>query len=219
MNRIVGMILAATILSGCAKPTKVLNPFDEYYFDYSSSLSDLPDTVVDTSGSYTIIIERNTNRAFHEEIIAKAEACFPPEYQIIDPQDRDKLNIPSGESLWWGGSFDGVRIPFAITGSAVEYYTRLIQLYKEGKFEEAGTIENISASFTYKVSVTHYNGFVYDNHNYGRVHVVQQELSWSNYCGMLCALWFTRERLIIFDAKDSALLGVIGDGHGRIVVS
>jgi len=75
-------------------------------------------------------------------LIEKAESFFPSE-SVFEYQDNYN---PNGEPCWWSGDFDGVRIPYAVTGSSVEYYVSLIRYFQKGEFNVAGTIQMQSSS-------------------------------------------------------------------------
>lgn len=213
MNKYILLIFVAAVLGGCAKPMAPVDPLDEYFYDYESLSEPLPLILVDTVGSFDMIIDRDIG--YRQDLLEKAEALFPKKCLMIRSENRENIGASTDESGWGGG----VEIACAVTGSAVEYYMRLISLYQKGKFEEANTIEPIKASFRYKASVTRHGGFIIRDHEYESVFVVKQELSWSHYCGLVCAFMFFKDRMIIFDQITGELLGVIGEENLIVAVS
>lgn len=209
------LICGLLVLTGCSEPVGVCDPLVGYYYDYGDESPELPSSVVDTVGSFDIIIERLEYRA----LVRKAETLFPPASEILGYRRGQDGACLSDEPLWWYTSFDGVRIPYAVTASAVAYYLNLIYLYREGDFDGAGTLPMIYASLEYHAKVHFWQTFITDTAKYDRVYVVEQELRWGSYCGMLCGLWFTKRRFVIFSEDTGALLGIIGDGVTGVVVS
>jgi hypothetical protein len=103
------------------------------------------------------------------------------------------------EYPWWVGSFDGVFIPFAITGEALGYYAGLSQALREGHPEAYGTQPWKRSSFSYFAEVEHHELFEYENERFANVAVVKMKLGWSSWSGNLCALGFGGKRLVVFD--------------------
>ena len=121
--------------------------------------------------------------------------------------------------LYGGMVLFGIRLPYAITGASVEYYSNLIRLYRLGDFGTAETIPNITADFRYDANIKYYDSFTAENdETYSGVYVISLSLKWSSYCGSLCALWFTKERTIIINDKNKFVY-IIGDGYAEVAVS
>ncbi len=206
--------LLPLLLMDCETNLTSLDELDGYYFNFNVLEQALPDALIDTSTVFRINLERSVLYPNERRLIEKAEAFFPPESVF---ENQDDYN-PNGEPRWWYGDFDGIRIPYAITGSSVDYYVSLIRYFQKGEFDAAGTIRMQSASVTYTSAAKHYDSFIFGNERFTDVYVVSQELKWKNYCGILCALWFTKTRMIVFDSNEN-VIAVFGDGSTIVIVS
>jgi hypothetical protein len=223
MKATLSIILFIFFFTSCKdlpeEPTHEQESFDGYYFDFCAFSSELPQSLVDTSSSFKIKIRRET---FHDEwkiLIEKAEACFPPKNKILESYFFTEPDSVHEESLWWCDIFDGIRIPYCITGSSVAYYTELIKSFQSGDFSGAGIFVFQSASVEYEASVTFYESIILGTESYTEVYIVKQKLKWNDYCGNMCALITLIERLVIFEKNGYKLLGVIGDGYPMVIVS
>ena len=233
MNRIIVIFAPILlVLLTCEKPSSLENDIQEleyleggylegYYLNTTAIEPEMPMFLEDTIGDFTFRIFRDhyhwSDR--HHRLVEKAESLFPPSDSIMSLQNYNVDEIPANESLWWYSTFDGVRIPYAITWEAVEYYLTLLDYYEEGLFEEAGTIDVSRADFNYETTVTQYDSFQILNYSFGRVYVVTQLLEWDSYCGPLCALFLTARRSVIIDFETEQVLGVFGDGPCLVMVS
>ena len=223
MKATLSIILFIFFFTSCKdspeEPTHEQENFDGYYFDYYALSSELPQSLVDTSSLFKINIRRDTHHDEWKLLIEKAEACFPPEIDILESYFFTEPDSVHEESLWWCDIFDGIRIPYCITGSSVAYYTELIKSFQSGDFSGAGIFVFQSASVEYEASVTFYDSIILGNESYTEVYVVKQKLKWNDYCGNMGALWTIIERLLIFEKNGYKLIGVIGDGYPMVVVS
>ncbi len=192
-----------------------------YFLDTTAISNEMPNFLEDTLGSFVYRINRDyylpSDRL--RRLTEKAESLFPPVDTIMASYGFNAFEIPQDESMWWSQTFDGVRIPYAITWSSVEYYRSLLNLYEQGLFEEAQTISMSSASLIYETEIEYYRSFQVLDISYQSVWVVSQTLEWDNYCGSLCAMSFRAKRMVIFDYDTEQLIAVIGDGTPLVMVS
>lgn len=173
--------------------------------------------------SFTQTIERISANSFEASLIEKAEKYYPPRDEVIYAAQQWNTQIPDS-GYWYYGEFDGVRIPFCITGDAVDYYSNLIDEFNKKPYDTF----SLSAEFTYKVEVefkenyssppTNSTGEVVIPDEFTSVYVVSMELKWNDYCGPLCAMWINKQRFVVFD-KDGNLLRVYHDGETPVPVS
>jgi hypothetical protein len=178
----------------------VTNPLKEYYFDTTAVSIDLPQKLIDTAGSFTIEVTRNIGYSQAKRLTLKAESFFPPDSVIplyFGPSSTT-------ESRWWFETFDGTRLPYAITGSAIEYYINRIRWFQQNVSYMS------SAYFKYNSTFDYYENCVVGNIKYEQVFVVEQEMEWMQYCGPLCAMGFHKKRIILFDNNEN-IIAVIGD--------
>ncbi len=223
MKVLFSRILFIFLFTGCnelpEEPQEESENIAGYYFDYDALSSELPQWVVDTTGSFQITVHRNTYHDEWKQLIEKAEACFPPENDIKAAYFFTPPDSVHKEPLWWCDVFDGVRIPYGITGSSVAYYIDLIKDFQAGDFSQTGFYVFVSASVVYEASVIFYDSVMIGEKTYKEVYVVEQKLKWNDYLGNTGALMFLLERMVIFEKNSFKLIGVIGDGYPMVVVS
>ena len=58
----------------------------------------------------------------------------------------------------------------------------------------------------------------YEGNRFEDVYVIEMDLSWTDVCGNLCALWFSKKRTVIL-APDGRLRALFGDGVTTFMVS
>jgi hypothetical protein len=182
------------------------NPLNSYYYDTNAVTIELPVLLIDTAGSsFTLEVTRQVGYEPAKRLTEKAESFFPPDSMVNELGFIDTSAI--AESLWWYEELDGTRVPYAITGSAIEYYINRIRWYRQN------TSSMISAYFKYNSTFEYYYDCIVGNTKYEEVFIVVQEMQWMQYCGPLCAMGFTRKRIIIFD-KNEDIIAIIGDSRG-----
>jgi hypothetical protein len=207
------ILLSFIILFGCS------NNLQKYYFKFCSPSNELSQSLIDTSITFKIRLNRDIRFKKYKELIEKAEACYPPIDEELLHFEQNQDRILENDYLWWYSKSDGVKLPYTITNSAINYYINLIKKYQQGKFEEAGTLEMKKAEFNYSAKVNSYASLILEDKRYSNVYVVELSIKWKNICGMLCGTWFSKNRLVIFSKDDFKLLGIIGDGKTSFLIS
>jgi hypothetical protein len=196
----------------------------------------LPDSLVEVlaRGRFRASVLRvaaNTNDA---RLIAAAEQLYPTPDAIIATattanQRKQLLATAAGVSLrtltipqrtagspadrWWLDTFDETWIPFAVTAGAVDYYLGRLHDYAAGRspFGFSATDGPDHGSFSYTARVI-------PGSEPGVARVVELQLRWEYWCGMLCAIGFDHSRRVFFDATGRAVR-VEGDGTPEVIVS
>ena len=172
---------------------------------------------------YTKSIERIFSGVFEEGLIEQTENYYPAREEVLEVATPYAGEIPE-TGYWFYESFDGVLIPFALTGDAVDYFSELIDEFNQNK--ESNFF--ISAELEYKAVVSFENvyaspdidsnGIPVETEYYESVYVVHCTLAWFQYCGSLCAMWIDKERIAVFD-EEGTLLKVYLDGPISVPVS
>lgn len=194
-------LLLATIVLGCSDD--VLAPGPAVRPPAAPPAVDsLPRELIDTAGTYDIVIQRTVD----------ARVPGDPARFLIAAEAQP----PTNGGAWWVRTFDGIRIPQAITRDAVVYYLDLSRAFQSGDF--SGSIQQISSRFTYRADLTWQESYSLDGRSYRNVLVATMDLSWSNYCGSLCALSFSKRRVVVMDPRGT-ILRVSGDGPVSFWVS
>lgn len=173
--------------------------------------------------SYTKSIERISASDFESDLIDQAEKYYPPREDVVSAAEWSGMEIPETK-YWYYSNFDGVKIPFAITEDAINYYSDLIDEFNENPDD----VFFYMASFEYKAEVIFYENYVSpeadsqgqatEPESFDSVYVIKMTLVWEDYCGSLCAAWINKNRIVVFN-ESGELLKVYLDGVTPVMVS
>jgi hypothetical protein len=196
----------------------------------------LPDSLVEVlaRGRFRASVLRVAVNANDARLIAAAEQLYPtPDAIIATATNADERNrllaTGTGVSLhtlkvpqraagspadrWWLDAFDETWIPFAVTAGAVDYYLGRLHDYADGRspfgFSATDGADHGSLSYTARVVPSSEPGVA---------RVVELQLRWEYWCGMLCAMSFTHIRRVFFDAAGRAVR-IDGDERPEVIVS
>lgn len=196
----------------------------------------LPDSLVEVlaHGRFRASILRVAANANDARLIATAEQLYPtPEAIIASGSTADqrkhlsaaaagvsleKLKVPqrpAGNPVdrWWLDTFDETWIPFAVTAGALDYYLGRLHDYAAGRspfgFSATDGVDHGALSYTARVI---------SSSEPSVARIVELELQWEYWCGMLCAMEFRHTRRVFFDAAGRAIR-VEGDGPPEVDVS
>jgi hypothetical protein len=196
----------------------------------------LPDSLVEVlaRGRFRASVFRVAANVSDARLIAAAEQLYPTPDAILttattaDERNRllataagVSLNTPkvpqrtagSQADRWWLDAFDETWIPFAVTAGAVDYYLGRLHDYAAGRspfgFSATDGADHGSLAYTARVVLSSEPGIA---------RVVELQLRWEYWCGMLCAMEFIHTRRVFFDAAGRAVR-VEGDGRPEVGVS
>jgi hypothetical protein len=196
----------------------------------------LPDSLVEVlaRGRFRASVLRVAVNANDARLIAAAEQLYPTPDAIIasattrDERNRllataagvplDTLKVPqraagSPADRWWLDAFDDTWIPFAVTAGAVHYYLDRLHDYAAGRspfgFSATDGADHGSLSYTARIVPSSEPGIA---------RIVELQLQWEYWCGMLCAMEFVHTRRVFFDPAGRPVR-VQGDGRPTVVVS
>ena len=188
---------------------------------------DIPVNVEDPEPKrkFTKIIERISANDFEKNLIFNAESIYPICDSVIAYASPHLVENILENNCWFFEDFDGVLIPFAITSAGIEYYDSLIDTITAGnKYKFM-----INATFEYHAEIEFKETYTFEGNNlftneplpsvsYDHVYIVSMSLKWSHYCGPVCGLWISHQRLVVFDELGN-FLNVFYDGPIPIIVS
>ena len=196
----------------------------------------LPDSLVEVlaRGRFRASVLRVAANANEARLIAVAEQLYPTPDAIIasatTPHQRtrflasaagvplDTLRVPQRAAgnpadRWWLDTFDDTWIAFAVTAGAVDYYLGRLRDYAAGRspfgFSATDGPDHGSLSYTARI---------FPSSEPGIDRIVELQLRWEYWCGMLCAMGFDHTRRVFFDAAGKAVR-VEGDGQPTVIVS
>jgi hypothetical protein len=170
------------------------------------------------SGKHEVKIVRRFADEKEERLLQIAEATYPAESQVKE-RSRAKTEAQIGnERLWWCSSFDGVRIPFAITKGAVAYYLGVSTEFGKNKPRHHFWTNMMSSRLTYSASLVREETYRAGTSEFTKVYVVSMELTWSQYCGPRCAMRFQASRKVVV-SEEGKVLAVENDTCAPTIVS
>ncbi len=177
---------------------------------------------------HRVVITRAAKDDKESALIAAAEAAQPSKEtlrQAAEAGDRnDPLGLsqpkgakaPVGDNVWWYKEQLGIRIPCAITGDAVAYYSDLV-----GKFGKQVLKRYVepSSRLDYHAGVKFQKEFKLDGKTFNDVHVVTLKLSFSqNFAATTTeGMHFQKQRVVILDAAGK-VLQISGDGPTEVPI-
>ena len=154
------------------------------------------------SGKHEVKIVRRFADEKEEKLLQIAEATYPTDSQVREHSKRPPEAGRGNERLWWCSSFDGVRIPFAITRGAVAYYLDVSTEFSKRKARDPFMK---SSGLTYSASLAPKETHRVGTSEFTNVYVVSMELGWSQYCGPLCAMAFQASRKVVLNEAGKVL--------------
>jgi hypothetical protein len=163
---------------------------------------------------HRITIRREAADAAQAKLIATAEAAGP-EAAALRKAIGDGPE-PKDVSQWWYREDLGIRIPFAVTSGAVEYFSKLVGDYGKQEFKR---YMEPSSSLDYHAAVAWHPQFEHDGKKFADVHVVTLKLVFSqNFAATGTeGMQFEKSRTVVLDAKGK-VLAVFGDGPTEVPI-
>ena len=147
-------------------------------------------------------------------LIAKAEAAQPTVEAL--QKAAGEGGAPKGENVWWYKEQLGIRIPFAITGDAVTYYSDLVGNYGKQALKRYA---EPSSSLNYHATVKFQKEFKLGETSFKDVNVVTMKLSFSQTFAATTTegMQIEKERTVVLDAAGK-VLQVSGDSATEVPI-
>jgi len=127
-----------------------------------------------------------------------------------------ELAVPEGEKVWWYKEELGIRIPCAITGDAVSYYSELVGKY--GK-QILNRYMEPSSRLEYHAGIKFHKEYKIDDKTFNDVNVVSLKLSFSEDFAATTTegMHFEKVRVVVLNAEGK-VLHISGDGTTEAMV-
>jgi len=166
------------------------------------------------AGRHVISIRRDAADEIQKKMITAAEVAVPDKRAL--QMALGDTPVAGDENQWWYQEQLGIRIPFAITGAAVEYYSKLIDGYQKQAFKR---YMEPSSKLDYHAGVAFHQAFEIEGKTFKDVHVVVMKLTFSeNFAATTTeGMEFKKQRTVVLDAKGT-VLAVSGDGPTEVPV-
>ena len=149
-----------------------------------------------------------------KSLIPKAEAALPSLEAL--KKAAGETGIPKGENVWWYKESLGIRIPFAVIGDAVTYYSDLVTAYGKQAFNRYA---EPSSSLSYQAGVKFHKEFKLGEKSFSGVNVVTLKLTFSqNFSATQTeGMQIQKERVVVLDASGK-VLQISGDGETEVPI-
>lgn len=161
--------------------------------------------------THVVKIERVITKADDAKWIIAAENLPADAAAVRAAALKEDANAVVGDKQWWYIESLNVKIPFALTGDAVTYYSELITGYGKkvmNRYSKPGS------NFSYSATVSQHAAFTLDEKTFQNVTVVTLSMEFSeNFAATTTeAMTFSKQRTVVFD-KDGKALHISGDGE------
>jgi len=169
-----------------------------------------------STGDFTLAVSRVFTDTTGARLLAIAEATYPPRERLVRLAVENRYEMgpdTAGARLWWAKGVGQARIPYAITAGAVEYFENLIDLYRRGAFQEAGTEPLFSARLLYRANATLRDTVTVGRTLFRGVYVTHQEFVWTYDDGTFDPMVVGRRVVVL--TRDGKVLVIEGDGATR----
>jgi len=125
-------------------------------------------------------------------------------------------NASTGTNAWSQGTQLGIRLPFALTHPALEYYEALVLGYQKRSWK---TFIEPRSLMDYSAAVSHHETFERDGKTFREVDVVELKLAFHADFTQegTQGVHFTKTRTVVLDRK-STVIAVFGDGPAEAPV-
>ncbi len=181
---------------------------------------DLPESAF-VWGNYTAEILRRYTGETELKLLRIAESVYPPRERVLEVKVGDPFKSPQdvqgNEPLWWYASFEGIRIPYAITTSAVRYYSDLVRAFRDQDFTATNGVAISQCLMRYTGAISHHRWFTVGGQSFPECYVASMEFTWTQQSGDGELMRFVKKRVVILDPKGQ-VLGVFLDGPTDVQV-
>ena len=149
--------------------------------------------------NHKVSIKRDATDAKQSAMITAAEAAQVSKEELIKAAKQDA--IPQGDKVWWYEEKLGTRIPYAITGDAITYYSDIVTSHAKKAFKSYAMP---SSRLDYQAGVQFHKEFKIDGKTFTNVNVVTLKLSFSaNFTAEATSgLSFDKKRIVVLDAEN-----------------
>lgn len=164
--------------------------------------------------NHKVVIKRDTTDAKHAAMITAAESARVPKEELIKATAEN--TIPQGDNVWWHEEKLGTRIPYAITGDAITYYSDVVANHAKKAFKSYAMP---SSKLDYQAAVQLHKEFKIDDKTFTNVNVVTLKLSFSaNFTAEpTSGLSFDKKRIVVLDSANK-VVHVSGDGPTEAMI-
>ena len=218
MNKFVVVALAfALLFTGCATMDEADTPpqvSGDWYVSEADRKIDLPETAF-TKGNFAASVLRKYDDDHELKLLRIAESIYPSRESVAQWRQlvrKDDATAPEGSGPEWSYlTFDGIRIPCAVTSAAVGYYLNLVKAFESGDFSQTDGLTIDVCRMRYSGVVDHHKWFDVQGRHFPECYVARLEILWAYECEDGSSMAFAKRRMVVMN-YEGTVLGVYMDG-------
>jgi len=163
--------------------------------------------------SHVVVIKREAKDEKQVAMITAAEAAQASQEALrkeAATKSGTSTTLPKEGNLWWYQEQLGLRIPYAITGDAITYYSGIVADYAKKGFK---SYAKPCSRLNYQAGVQFHEEFKLDGKTFKDVNVVTMELTFSaNFTAEATSgMTLEKKRIVVLDSGNK-VLHLSGDG-------
>jgi hypothetical protein len=209
-----GRTRSAVLLAALAfaAPAHAMPP--GYFVDSTQISADRPSRLDVSDGDFTLTITRSYDGPLAERLLGIAEATYPPREILLDRAITRGTEIGSDSTrtpLWWCDGLGVSRVPYAVTGGALDFYRRLTERFRRHDFRGAWDHNLFWTDLNYKATIAPWADYYVEGKTLPEVFIVEMNLAWAFDDGTFVPQ-SVAHRIVVL-APDGTVLEVQGDGE------
>jgi len=164
-------------------------------------------------GDFTLTIAREYEDSTAARLLGIAEATYPPRDRLIDLSERRHTEVgpdSARTSLWWYEGVGVMRVPYAVTAGALQYYKNLTDRFRSHNFWGAFARSLFWTDLNYHAIIARRDETWLGSRRFAGVYVAQMTLAWGYDDGTFVPT--SQAYRIVILAPDGRVLAVEGDG-------
>lgn len=169
---------------------------------------------------HKVVVTREATDDKQSAMITAAESAQVPKEELNKAAGKESriTPLPEGGKGWWYKEELGIRIPYAITGDAVAYYSEVVA--SNGRKVFKNRYSEPASSLDYHVAVKFHKELKLNGKIFKDVHVVTLKLAFDMWCAgsdATAGMDFVKQRIVVLDAGGK-VLHISGDGPTEVPI-
>ena len=185
-----------------------------YFVDSTQANAERPVDRVEADGDFTLSIRSRYEDPLGARLLGIAEAAYPPRDSLVVIAIKRGFEVGSDSAhtpLWWCDRLGVMRVPYAITAGALEYYIKLTERFRSHNFRGAWARSLFWTDLSYRASIAPRDEYYFQGGSVANVYVAEMNLSWGYDDGTFVPV-SVAHRIVVL-SRDGTVLDVEGDGE------
>ena len=184
-----------------------------YFVDSTQAFAPRPDRAWFDDGDFTLEISRESPDSTAARLLGIAEATYPPRDLLnsLSFERRTEIGPDSAKvPLWWYDGVGVMRVPYAVTAGALQYYANLTDRFRSHNFWGAFARSLFWTDLNYHAAITRRGEYYIGSDVFHDVYVAEMTLGWGYDDGTFVPVSLAHRIVVL--APDGDVLLVEGDG-------